>query len=141
MYILTSCYSYHLTMSLLSLYYIHITYYLIFICLLLCFLAVSYLILFAYPAETSSPGKHRFQWRDLFDVFVRWRQVSEPKDVVWWIDGLPEGKVNDTFTDLATDRIVLCTLLYCNVLYCNVLYCTVLYSTALNSTLLYCTVL
>jgi tetratricopeptide (TPR) repeat protein len=32
---------------------------------------------------------HTFNWRDLFDIAVRWRQVSEPGDPVWWIDRFP----------------------------------------------------
>jgi hypothetical protein len=33
-----------------------------------------------------------FDWRDAFDVVVRWRQLSEPNDPVWWIDRLsPEA--------------------------------------------------
>lgn len=44
------------------------------------------------PSPSYTPEHHWFNWRDYFDVLVRWRQVSEPKDVVWWIDGLPEGR-------------------------------------------------
>lgn len=36
------------------------------------------------PAGTHPPG-----WRDVVDVAVRWRQVSEPGDAVWWLDLLP----------------------------------------------------
>ena len=40
------------------------------------------------PAESSSSSdplssdssSHAFGWRDLFDVAVRWRQISEPND-------------------------------------------------------------
>ena len=28
-------------------------------------------------------------WRLLMDIAVRWRQLSEPQDPVWWIDGMP----------------------------------------------------
>ena len=28
-------------------------------------------------------------WRAAYDVAVRWRQLGEPNDNVWWIDGLP----------------------------------------------------
>ena len=28
-------------------------------------------------------------WRSLFDLAVRWRQLSEPNDPVWWVDQLP----------------------------------------------------
>eukprot|EP01041_Mallomonas_annulata_P007228 gene7228-14744_t len=31
-------------------------------------------------------GYHVFGWRDLLDIAVRWRQLSEPLDRVWWID-------------------------------------------------------
>lgn len=37
------------------------------------------------------PG-HPVGYRDIFDVAVRWRQLSEPNDPVWWIDRLtPEA--------------------------------------------------
>lgn len=37
-------------------------------------------------------GEHPVGFRDLFDVAVRWRQLSEPNDPVWWIDRLtPEA--------------------------------------------------
>ena len=29
-------------------------------------------------------------WRKLVDISVKWRQLSEPNDAVWWIDGFPE---------------------------------------------------
>ena len=28
-------------------------------------------------------------WRQFFDVAVRWRQLSEPNDPVWWVDRMP----------------------------------------------------
>jgi hypothetical protein len=31
---------------------------------------------------------HKFGWRDLFDIAVRWRQITEPMDTVFWIDRL-----------------------------------------------------
>lgn len=31
-------------------------------------------------------GFHVFGWRDVFDTVVRWRQLSEPMDVVYWLD-------------------------------------------------------
>eukprot|EP00597_Dinobryon_sp_UTEXLB2267_P007522 CAMPEP_0170087962 /NCGR_PEP_ID=MMETSP0019_2-20121128/22325_1 /TAXON_ID=98059 /ORGANISM="Dinobryon sp., Strain UTEXLB2267" /LENGTH=707 /DNA_ID=CAMNT_0010305907 /DNA_START=423 /DNA_END=2546 /DNA_ORIENTATION=+ len=33
--------------------------------------------------------KHYFGWRDYFDGYVRWRQLSEPMDSVWWADRFP----------------------------------------------------
>ncbi len=32
---------------------------------------------------------HTLGWRDVMDVAVRWRQVSEPGDAVWWVDRMP----------------------------------------------------
>eukprot|EP01006_Ploeotia_vitrea_P018007 TRINITY_DN49262_c0_g1_i1.p1 TRINITY_DN49262_c0_g1~~TRINITY_DN49262_c0_g1_i1.p1 ORF type:complete len:888 (+),score=100.99 TRINITY_DN49262_c0_g1_i1:171-2666(+) len=32
---------------------------------------------------------HDFGWRDMLDIAVRWRQLSEANDTVWWIDLLP----------------------------------------------------
>ena len=43
-------------------------------------------------AVGSGSGRHPLGYRDLFDVAVRWRQLSEPNDPVWWIDRLtPEA--------------------------------------------------
>lgn len=37
-------------------------------------------------------GVHPVGYRDVFDIAVRWRQLSEPNDPVWWIDRLtPEA--------------------------------------------------
>lgn len=37
-------------------------------------------------------ARHPAGYRDVFDVAVRWRQLSEPNDPVWWIDRLtPEA--------------------------------------------------
>jgi hypothetical protein len=35
------------------------------------------------------------EWRDVFDCCVRWRQVSEPNDPVWWIDRLAPEAFNE----------------------------------------------
>jgi tetratricopeptide (TPR) repeat protein len=40
---------------------------------------------------------HTFNWRDLYDIAVRWRQVSEPGDPVWWIDRFPTKAFEDGF--------------------------------------------
>lgn len=40
---------------------------------------------------------HTFNWRDLYDIAVRWRQVSEPGDPVWWIDRFPTQAFEDGF--------------------------------------------
>lgn len=40
----------------------------------------------------GASGGHPAGYRDIFDVSVRWRQLSEPNDPVWWIDRLtPEA--------------------------------------------------
>ena len=36
-------------------------------------------------------------WRDLFDIGVLWRQISEPFDPVWWIDRLTPQSYADGF--------------------------------------------
>ena len=51
------------------------------------------------PSQSQSPsasepagGSHPMECRDVFDIAVRWRQISEPNDPVWWIDELaPEA--------------------------------------------------
>ena len=40
--------------------------------------------------KTSLTGL--FSWRDFFEILVKWRQASEFKDEVWWIDLLPAAK-------------------------------------------------
>ncbi|KYR01134.1 tetratricopeptide-like helical domain-containing protein (TPR) [Tieghemostelium lacteum] len=48
----------------------------------------------------SSSGQttpHQFQWRDLYDIGVKWRQLSEPNDPVWWIDLLSPKQFQEGF--------------------------------------------
>lgn len=42
-------------------------------------------------------GRHPVGYRDLFDVAVRWRQLSEPNDPVWWIDRLTPSAFREGF--------------------------------------------
>ena len=53
------------------------------------------------PSKSGKRGigalHHQFGWRDLFDVGVRWRQISEPNDPVWWIDRFPSQAFEDGF--------------------------------------------
>lgn len=48
-------------------------------------------------AKRQNDSEHTYGWRDFFDVVVRWRQVSEPNDAVWWIDRLPTKAFNEGF--------------------------------------------
>ncbi len=43
--------------------------------------------------SSKENGKQRdFGWRDFLDISIKWRQVSEPNDPVFWIDLLaPEA--------------------------------------------------
>lgn len=45
-----------------------------------------------YYGVRTVRGGHILGWRDLYDIAVRWRQLSEPKDPVWWIDRLPQKR-------------------------------------------------
>ena len=36
-------------------------------------------------------------WRAIYDVAVRWRQLGEPNDYVYWIDGLPRADFEEGF--------------------------------------------
>ena len=45
-----------------------------------------------YYGVRTVKGGHVLGWRDLYDIAVRWRQLSEPKDAVWWIDRLPQKR-------------------------------------------------
>jgi hypothetical protein len=38
----------------------------------------------------NSKSVFRLGWRDLADIIVDWRQISEPNDAVWWVDQLDE---------------------------------------------------
>ncbi|EGG21343.1 Phosphatidylethanolamine N-methyltransferase [Cavenderia fasciculata] len=40
---------------------------------------------------------HPFQWRDLYDIAVKWRQFSEPNDPVWWVDCLSPEQFQEGF--------------------------------------------
>ena len=48
-------------------------------------------------AVGTGPGQHPVGYRDLFDVAVRWRQLSEPNDPVWWIDRLTPSAFREGF--------------------------------------------
>ncbi len=49
------------------------------------------------PAAGGGAGEHPVGYRDLFDVAVRWRQLSEPNDPVWWIDRLTPSAFQEGF--------------------------------------------
>jgi hypothetical protein len=36
--------------------------------------------------DDEEGNTHSFMFRDFFDIVVKWRQISEPNDPVWWID-------------------------------------------------------
>lgn len=40
-------------------------------------------------SDKKRPKKRLYSWRDFLDVAVRWRQMSELNDPVWYIDQLP----------------------------------------------------
>lgn len=40
---------------------------------------------------------HKFGWRDAFDIAVRWRQLSEPNDPVYWVDLLSPEQYAEGF--------------------------------------------
>jgi hypothetical protein len=48
-------------------------------------------------AGRSSPNGSPFSYRDIMDIAVRWRQVSEPNDPVWWIDLLTKESFSNGF--------------------------------------------
>ena len=43
-----------------------------------------------YYGVRAVKGGHILGWRDLYDIAVRWQQLSEPKNPIWWIDKLPK---------------------------------------------------
>lgn len=50
-----------------------------------------------YATTPAVPGTHLCCWRDFMDISVRWRQISEPNDGVWWIDRFPLQSVVEGF--------------------------------------------
>eukprot|EP01126_Amoeba_proteus_P053955 TRINITY_DN6605_c0_g1_i5.p1 TRINITY_DN6605_c0_g1~~TRINITY_DN6605_c0_g1_i5.p1 ORF type:complete len:253 (+),score=45.10 TRINITY_DN6605_c0_g1_i5:101-859(+) len=40
---------------------------------------------------------HQFGWRDVYDIIVKWRQISEPNDPVWWVDRLSKEQFSEGF--------------------------------------------
>jgi tetratricopeptide (TPR) repeat protein len=51
------------------------------------------------PKERSSYASetHEFGWRDLYDMGVRWRQIAEPNDPVFWVDALTPEQFAEGF--------------------------------------------
>jgi tetratricopeptide (TPR) repeat protein len=51
------------------------------------------------PAARSSAASdaHAFGWRDLYDMGVRWRQIAEPNDPVFWVDQLTPEQFAEGF--------------------------------------------
>jgi hypothetical protein len=48
-------------------------------------------------SSSGDQTPHKFGWRDLFDIPVRWRQYSEPNDPVWWVDQLTPEQFSEGF--------------------------------------------
>ena len=48
-------------------------------------------------ADILRKSASSLNWRTLYDLAVRWRQVSEPNDCVYWIDGFPDTAFNEGF--------------------------------------------
>lgn len=45
-----------------------------------------------YGVRSVKNGNHLLGWRDLYDIAVRWLQLSEPMDPIWWNDKLPKKR-------------------------------------------------
>jgi tetratricopeptide (TPR) repeat protein len=41
------------------------------------------------PTDVKKKGHHLFSYRDFFDTAVKWRQLADAFDVVFWLDGYP----------------------------------------------------
>ena len=48
-------------------------------------------------SDNDPPHFHAMSYRDVVDVAVRWRQISEPLDTVWWIDCMPPIAFSEGF--------------------------------------------
>jgi hypothetical protein len=51
----------------------------------------------ALKIRSLNTESRAFGWRDFFSMASRLRQVSEPNDAVWWIDGLPRRAFQEGF--------------------------------------------
>jgi hypothetical protein len=47
--------------------------------------------------RVSGKGDHACDWRDVYDIAVRWRQQSEPFDPVFYIDGMTPAAFAEGF--------------------------------------------
>jgi hypothetical protein len=96
-------------------------------------------------------GDHEVEWRDVYDVGVRWRQVADPYDPVFFFDGMTakgfeEGLLLQTHilyeqqrvymyypqvtmalcvSWVASCRVVSCRVVSCRVVSCRVVSCRV----------------
>ncbi len=59
--------------------------------------AVGLVIPSAMASVSSSEINRIFQWTDFFDIIVKWRQISEPNDAVWWINALSTASFKEGF--------------------------------------------
>mmetsp|Transcript_35684 Transcript_35684/g.100465 ORF Transcript_35684/g.100465 Transcript_35684/m.100465 type:complete len:966 (+) Transcript_35684:205-3102(+) len=48
-------------------------------------------------SSSGDRNPHRPDWRDLYDISVKWRQLSEPNDPVWWVDLLTQEQFEEGF--------------------------------------------
>lgn len=52
---------------------------------------------FAILASSGDRTMHQLGWRDLVDMFVRWRSIAEPNEATIWLDHLDADTVRDGF--------------------------------------------
>ncbi|XP_015750500.1 PREDICTED: tetratricopeptide repeat protein 13-like [Acropora digitifera] len=45
----------------------------------------------------SSKTNKKMSWREIFDVAVKWRRISDPEQPVFWLDMMPEKSVKAGF--------------------------------------------
>ena len=48
-------------------------------------------------ARSKPVSSNKLGWRDVYDIAVRWRQLSEPNDPVWWVDLLSPEQFAEGF--------------------------------------------
>ena len=51
----------------------------------------------AATLKSSISSGYVIPWRRLFSIAVRWRQISEPNDAVWWIDDFSRTSFEEGF--------------------------------------------
>jgi hypothetical protein len=71
------------------------------VCVCVCVLFSSYVVVCSCVCSCvgvgTGTGSHPLGWRDVYDAGVRWRQLSEPFDPVFYVDGMTDKGFEEGF--------------------------------------------